>query len=41
MKTLGLIGAGDNALPVFDTTRIHAEAAMEFALAETSTAIIL
>jgi aspartate racemase len=28
-----LIGAGDTDLPVFDTTRIHAEAAMEFALA--------
>jgi aspartate racemase len=28
-----LIGAEDTALPVFDTTRIHAEAAMEFALA--------
>lgn len=28
-----LIGAEDTDLPVFDTTRIHAEAAMEFALA--------
>lgn len=28
-----LIGAADTDLPVFDTTRIHAEAAMEFALA--------
>jgi len=28
-----LIGAGDTDLPVFDTTHIHAEAAMEFALA--------
>jgi aspartate racemase len=28
-----LIGAGDTDLPVFDTTRIHAEAAMKFALA--------
>jgi aspartate racemase len=27
-----LIGAEDTDLPVFDTTRIHAEAAMEFAL---------
>ncbi|HYE49062.1 MAG TPA: aspartate/glutamate racemase family protein [Azospirillaceae bacterium] len=28
-----LIGAGDLDLPVFDTTRLHAEAAMDFALA--------
>jgi aspartate racemase len=27
-----LIGQADTALPVFDTTRIHAEAAMDFAL---------
>ena len=36
-----LIGAGDTDLPVFDTTRIHAEAAMGFALAETPAADIL
>jgi aspartate racemase len=36
-----LIGAGDTDLPVFDTTRIHAEAAMEFALAETPAADIM
>jgi aspartate racemase len=29
-----LIGSGDTDLPVFDTTRIHAEAAMEVALGE-------
>lgn len=29
-----LIGAEDTDLPVFDTTRIHAEAAMDFALAD-------
>jgi len=29
-----LIGAADTDLPVFDTTRIHAEAAMEFTLAD-------
>jgi aspartate racemase len=29
-----LIGAEDTQLPVFDTTRIHAEVAMDFALAE-------
>jgi aspartate/glutamate racemase len=34
-------GAGDTDLPVFDTTRIHAEAAMEFALAETPAADIM
>ena len=28
-----LIGQADLDLPVFDTTRIHAEAAMDFALA--------
>jgi aspartate racemase len=28
-----LIGQDDLALPVFDTTRLHAEAAMDFALA--------
>jgi aspartate racemase len=27
-----LIGPEDTELPVFDTTRIHAEAAMDFAL---------
>jgi aspartate racemase len=27
-----LIGSEDTELPVFDTTRIHAEAAMDFAL---------
>ena len=27
-----LIGEGDFDMPVFDTTRIHAEAAIEFAL---------
>jgi aspartate racemase len=27
-----LIGPKDTELPVFDTTRIHAEAAMDFAL---------
>lgn len=27
-----LIGQGDFDIPVFDTTRIHAEAAVEFAL---------
>ncbi|MGF7209691.1 aspartate racemase [Skermanella aerolata] len=36
-----LIGAGNTDLPVFDTTRIHAEASMEFALAKTPTADIL
>ncbi|MBP2290327.1 aspartate/glutamate racemase family protein [Azospirillum rugosum] len=30
-----LIGAGDTDLPVFDTTRIHAEAAMDVALGDT------
>jgi aspartate racemase len=33
-----LIGSGDTDLPVFDTTRIHAEAAMEVALAKTPVA---
>ena len=28
-----LVGAGDSSVPVFDTTRIHAEAAVEYALA--------
>jgi aspartate racemase len=27
-----LIGQGDVGLPVFDTTRLHAEAAMDYAL---------
>jgi aspartate racemase len=36
-----LIGAGHTDLPVFDTTRIHAEAAMEFALAETPVADVI
>jgi aspartate racemase len=29
-----LVGAGDAAVPLFDTTRIHAEAAVEMALAQ-------
>jgi aspartate/glutamate racemase len=33
-----LISAEDTDLPVFDTTRIHAEAAMEVALAKTPVA---
>jgi aspartate racemase len=36
-----LIGSGDTDLPVFDTTRIHAEAAMEVALAETPAADVM
>jgi aspartate racemase len=29
-----LVGAGDTSVPVFDTTRIHADAAVDWALAE-------
>ena len=29
-----LVGAGDSRVPLFDTTRIHAEAAVEYALGE-------
>jgi aspartate racemase len=36
-----LIGSGDTDLPVFDTTRIHAEAAMEVALAEAPAADVM
>jgi aspartate racemase len=33
-KIILLIGPEDTVLPVFDTTRIHAEAAMDFALGD-------
>jgi aspartate racemase len=36
-----LIGSGDTDLPVFDTTRIHAEAAMEVALTEAPAADVI